>query len=146
MEPDGEHIQNDLKEGTATQSLFIMDGEQKIYWITNEDSVRFNVKKIIDFSPHKKGAEIYALKQNDWAHVHLSERSLTMDNSMYNLNTELMADIKLPKDYFGKEVIKFVEDKEFSDDDSDQLSESDHSEDEDGRGSKDQNDWRVSSV
>ena len=34
-----------------------------------------------------------------------------MDNSMYNLNTELKADIKLPKDYFGKEVAKFVEDK-----------------------------------
>ena len=43
-----------------------------------------------------------------------------MNNSMYNLNTELKTDIKLPKDYFGKEVIKFVEDKGLeSDDDSD---------------------------
>ena len=101
---------------------------------------------IIDFAPHKKGAEIYALKQNDWAHVHLSERTLTMNNSMYNLNTELKTDIKLPKDYFGKEVIKFVEDKGLeSDDDSDQVSESEKSEDEDGK-AKDQNDWKVSSV
>ena len=38
---------------------------------------------------------------------------------MYNLNTELSVDITLPKDYFGKEVIKYVDEKVLASDEDD---------------------------
>ena len=84
FEPDGEWIQNDVEEG-ATQSLFIVDDQQKIYLLRNEDHVKFSVKKTIDFSRHNKAAELKALHDHDWAHVHVTERSLTMGGTTYNL-------------------------------------------------------------
>ena len=39
-------------EDGVTQSLFIMDDQQKIYLLKNQDNVRFTVNKVIDFSHH----------------------------------------------------------------------------------------------
>ncbi len=69
-----------------------MDDQQKIYLLKNEDNVRFNCIKVIDFSRHKKAQEIYELRDNDWAHVHITKRTLTMGGTTYNLNTSLCYD------------------------------------------------------
>lgn len=80
-----------MKEG-VTQSFFVIDDQQKIYFLKNEDNVRFEVKKVIDFSRHKKAQEIDALRDNDWSHVHITQRTLTMGGVTYNLNTNLNFD------------------------------------------------------
>ena len=83
FEPDNDNIQNDLKE--VPQSLFILDDHQKIILLKNEDNVRFEVSKVFDISHHEKAAEIFALRDNNWVHVHMSERALTFDQTTYNL-------------------------------------------------------------
>ena len=100
FEPDGECIENDLEDG-VTQSMFIMDDQQKIHLLKNENNVRYTVKKTIDFSPHNKLQEINALRDNNWAHVHVTERTLTMGGTTYNLTTRLSVEVTLPKVYFG---------------------------------------------
>lgn len=72
FETDGENIQNDLENEGVTQSLYLMDDQQKIYKLVNEDGIRFEVKKVIDFSRHNKLQEINALRDNEWAHVHVT--------------------------------------------------------------------------
>ena len=66
-----------------------MDDQQKITLLKNEDNVRFTTKKIIDFSHHNKLQEVNALRDNDWSHAHVSERTLTFRGTTYNLNTNL---------------------------------------------------------
>ena len=53
FEPDCELMENDMEEG-CKQRLFIMDDSQKIYHLENADNIRFEVKQVIDFSPHEK--------------------------------------------------------------------------------------------
>ena len=50
LEPDGANIQNDMKEENCTQSLYIMDDQQKIYLLQNDDDVSFKVSEVFDFS------------------------------------------------------------------------------------------------
>ena len=76
-----------MHEEACIQSMFIMDDSQKIYLLQNEDNVRFRQKKIIDFSRHNKAKEVNILLMNDWAHVHVTERTLTIDDKTYNLAT-----------------------------------------------------------
>ena len=102
FEADGECIENDIEEG-VTQSLFVMDDQQKIYLLRNEDDVRFTVKHTIDFSSHKKLAEINALRDNDWAHVHVTERTLTFNETTYNFASLLTGDLQVPSLFFGEE-------------------------------------------
>ena len=56
-----------------------MDDHQKIYLLQNNDNIRFVVTKTIDFSHHKILQEITALRYTDWAHVHVTERTLTLN-------------------------------------------------------------------
>ena len=62
-----------------------MDDHQKIYLLQNNDNIRFVVTKIIDFSHHNSLQQITALRDTDWAHVHVTERTLTFDEYTYNL-------------------------------------------------------------
>ena len=101
FEADSECIENDLEEETP-QSLFIMDDQQKIYHLENKDRVRFQVSKIVDFSPHGKLQEINTLRDNDWAHVHLTKHTLSFDNATYNLDSELSIDVTVPETFFGQ--------------------------------------------
>ena len=71
--------------------------------------MRFTVKKVIDFSPHNQTKEVNALRHNDWAHVYVTGRTLTMDGVTYNLNTHLNIKVNIPKNYFGKESTKMQE-------------------------------------
>lgn len=59
--------------------------------------------KVIDFTPHGKRQEISALGENDWAHVHVTDRTLTFDARTYNLNSELSIEVRVPKLFFGEE-------------------------------------------
>ena len=56
-----------------------MDDHQKIYLVQNNDNIRFVVTKTIDFSHHKMLQEISALKATDWTHVHMTQRTMTVD-------------------------------------------------------------------
>ena len=95
FEADMDNIQDDTTFD-VTQSLFIMDDKQKIFHLLNEDGIRFDLKKIIDFSHHDKLAEVNALRDNDWEHVHVTERTLTFSNTTYNLDSQLSFDINVP--------------------------------------------------
>ena len=79
FEADSDCIQNDIVEG-VTQSLIVVNDQQKIYLLVNDDNVRFVTKKVIDFSHHNTLREINALRDNDWAHVHVTERTLTFND------------------------------------------------------------------
>ena len=71
FEPDGELMADDIEEGCA-QSLIVMDDQQKIFYLVNENNIRFEVKKIIDFSPHNKLKDVTEMVLNDWQHVHVT--------------------------------------------------------------------------
>ena len=66
--------------------------------------MRFSVKRVIDFSYHNRAKEVAALRNYDWSHVFVTERTLTMDNKTYNLATKLAVEFEMPKHYFGKET------------------------------------------
>ena len=102
LESDGQCIQNDMEDGVV-QSLFIMDNKETIYQIKNENDVRFELRKTIDFSHHKKLSEVNTLLHNDWARVHISERSITFGGTTYNFQNHLSIDVKIPSVYFGTE-------------------------------------------
>ena len=102
LEPDTNNIQNDM-EDDVPQSLFVMDDAQKIYWIKNEDAVRFVTTKVIDFSHHEKLAEINSLRDNDWAHVHVTDKTLSFGETTYNLSNNLSMDMTVPKHFFGQD-------------------------------------------
>lgn len=103
MESDANNIANDADQ-EVTNSLYIIDDQQKIYLLSNENEVRFNVKKMIDFSSHNLLKEINALRDNDWAHVHVTDRTLSFGETCYNLNSSLVEPICVPKHYFGEDV------------------------------------------
>ena len=97
--------------------------------------------KTIDFSQHNKAKEVNQLLCDDWAHVHVTERTLTMGGMTYNLATNLAIKLGVPKNYFGKESSRQV-DWDAEDQSNDDES-SDESEDEDDpRGEQ----WAISSV
>ena len=64
-----------------------MDSSQKIYHLVSEDDLDFEINNMIDFSPHNKRAKIYELMENDWAHVHISARTLTFGDRTYNFKS-----------------------------------------------------------
>jgi len=70
-----------------------MDDLQKIYLLQNNDNIRFVVTKTIDFSHHNKLQEITDLRDTDWAHVHVTERTLTFGEYTYNLANNLSVEV-----------------------------------------------------
>ena len=46
--------------------------------------------------------EIHTLGDNDWSHVHITQRTLSFGNSTYNLNSNLSIEITVPKYHFGE--------------------------------------------
>ena len=78
-----------------------MDDQQKIYSIVNEDTIRFEVKHVYDFSRHEKLAEITALRDAEWTHVHMTHRTLTFGDYTYNLNSDLNFKLTVPSNFFG---------------------------------------------
>ena len=100
------------------------------------------------------------LRDADWAHLHLSERTITFGRITYNLNTRLSYMMKLPKNYFGKEFAvgsreqrqSFAVDNVSSRSGSMSMSEVDSFEDfmssEESEEEKcgDENQWTISSV
>ena len=70
-----------------------MDDLQKIYLLQNNDNIRFVVTKTIDFSHHNKLQEITDLRDTDWAHVHVTERTLTFGEHTYNLANNLSVEV-----------------------------------------------------
>lgn len=71
------------------------------------------------------------LRETDWAHVHITERALTMGGTTYNLNTMLQYEQNIPKSYYGKshfstsfeKVSEFFSESDSSNDDSDSSTE-----------------------
>ena len=80
-----------------------MDSEQKIYFVEDETSVRFEVKKVIDFAPHNRLKAITAWFSIDWQHAHITKRTLSFGEKIYNLNSRLKIANSVPRLYFGEE-------------------------------------------
>ena len=143
FEADPDHFVNDFDDEHCTQSLYIMDEMQKVYLLRNTDGIRFIVEKTFDFSHHKKAKEIAALRNNDWAHIHVNERALSFDDSTYNFNSELSIDITVPKYTYGeKKEHSRINDE---DEELEEHYEEDNDEDED-KNSIDQSSWRIESL
>lgn len=47
------------------------------------------IKKTFDFSHHNKLQEVNDMRDNDWTHVHVTERTLSFGDTTYNLSTNL---------------------------------------------------------
>ena len=108
-----------------------MDDHQKIHHIVDEDGVRFSEDRIIDFSIHNKLRDVTRLRDQDWSHVHISERALTFDGVTYSLQTDLSQEVELPEKYFGeaeedkedtKNTTVVVDSDKDEDDDDDEAS------------------------
>ena len=69
---------------------------------------------------HNKLKDITNLSDQDWSHVHITERALTFDGTTYSLKTDLSAEMELPKLYFGEtsEEKKEADDVEASEQES----------------------------
>lgn len=80
-----------------------MDSHQKIYHLVNEGDLDFEINNLIDFSSHNKRSQMYELMENDWAHVHISERTLTFFDRTYNLNSLINVELSIPQAFFGEE-------------------------------------------
>ena len=103
LEPDCENIMDDTNEKSViTQAFYLMDENQKILHIVEEDTGKFKVKEVIDFSLHVKRRDFARLRDQDWSHVHITKRALTFDGVIYNLKTGLTFKMGLPKTYFGE--------------------------------------------
>ena len=115
-------------QDVVRQSFYIVADNQRIYHIVNEDNTRFKVKKQIDFTKHEIFKEITNLRDIDWAHVFVSNKSLTFDGNTYNLDTYLVKEFTIPSSYFGEkltslnqtEVLQQLSDDEDSEDDEDE--------------------------
>ena len=101
FETDCENIQDDSKEEHVKQAFYIFDDKQKIYHVVDEDGVKFNEDKIIDFSMHDKLRDVNKLSKQHWSHVHITSRALTFDGEIYSLQTDLSSEIGIPESYFG---------------------------------------------
>ena len=121
-----------------------MDDMQKIYKLKNEDGVRFVVDKTIDFSHHKQLKEINALRDNDWAHVHITDRTLSFNDTTYNLNSELSIDITVPKLVYGEE--KRGNNLLGDEIDEDEDLEEENDDDEEEMNAEAENEWQIQSV
>lgn len=66
--------------------------------------MRFHTKKVIDFSHHEKLAEIASLRDNDWAHVHVTDETLSFGETTYNLSNKLKVELSVPENFFGLET------------------------------------------
>ena len=64
-----------------------MDDDQKIHHIVNDESQKFQVNQIIDFSHHEMRREIFKLRDQDWIHVHISDQAITIDGRIHSLQT-----------------------------------------------------------
>ena len=73
-----------------------MDDSQKIYHLVNEDDMDFEIKNVYDFAPHNKRAKINELKENEWAHVHISERTITFFDRTYNFKSLIDVELQIP--------------------------------------------------
>ena len=87
-----------------------MADNEKIYHLQSIDNsgsgAQFKVVKVIDFSEHELNRDIQDLKERDWAHVFMSDRSLSFDGKTYNLSTSTVTEFKTPSNYFGQKLDK----------------------------------------
>ena len=60
------------------------------------------MSKVIDFSQHGKIQSLISMQDRDWAHVQVSERQVTFDGTIHNLNSSLQIQMTVPKHYFGE--------------------------------------------
>lgn len=100
FENDSELMRNDKEEGQE-QSLIVMDDQQKIYFVVNENNIRYELKRTIDFAPHNKLKDVTEMVYNDWQHVHVTKKTLAFGQKIYNLDSTLVIDNKVPKRYLG---------------------------------------------
>ena len=87
FEPDNALMADDMKEGQS-QSFVIMDSQQKIYFVSDETSVNFEVTKVIDFAPHNSQKAITAWFSMNWQHVQITRRTLSFGkiSTIYTVN------------------------------------------------------------
>ena len=135
FEGDPESIANDIEDENCTQSLYIMDDSQRIYRLKNEDEYRFYVDKMFDFSHHRKLKDINAMRDNDWTHVHMTDRTLSFNDYTYNLWSELSIQLTVPEYNYGQTKLRLFQ----LDDGSEFDDEEDSSDDEEEKAKANEN-------
>ena len=61
------------------------------------------MNRTVDFSIHGIRRELVKLRDQDWVHVHITKRAMTIDGRTYSLQTNLSFESKLPNLYFGQD-------------------------------------------
>ena len=74
----------------------------KIYHLVDEEDIKFEVNKIIDFSESRKLKQVLKLRDIDWSHVHITNRAVTFDGDSYNLKSNLTTKLTIPTNYYGE--------------------------------------------
>ena len=86
--------------------------------------------------------EINNLRDNDWAHVHVTKRTLTFGDKTFNLNSQLSMDITVPSLTYG-EAKSSNPDAEDEEDEEQKKTDED---DDDDEGNTAETDWQIQSV
>ena len=93
---DNESIRNDHLEDIK-QSLFVMDHKSRLYFLQNTDGDRYEATKTFELSQHKKLRDELKKLDNDWNLFHMTESSVTLGDTTYNIANELTLEVKVPK-------------------------------------------------
>ena len=97
IQDDSDHERQDIR-----QALYILDDTERITHLVQEDALlKFQVNRTVDFSIHGIGRELVKLRDQDWVHVHITKRAMTIEGRTYSLQTNLSFESKLPNLYFG---------------------------------------------
>ena len=83
------------------------------------------------------------MRDNDWAHVHVTERTLSFNDTTYNLNSELSIEIKVPKKVYGSPSTVGMQD---DDDDEENKIDEDQDDEDQNEGGEDEPEWNIQNV
>ena len=78
--------------------FYVLDDTWKLYHVTSEDGVKFEVDLTTDLN-HIKQKTVKAmkkLKERQWFHLPITRRSITVQGTTFNLKTGLGAAIERP--------------------------------------------------
>ena len=78
----------------------MIDEKYQIYHVKSEDGLDYKVNKLVNLSSQAKVLD--ALSSDEWARVHISDKSITINNVAYSLVGDVSKEIKLTNTYFGQ--------------------------------------------
>ena len=85
---DSQKQQNDSK-AKVEERFFVLSTNQRVYHLGNIDNENFHVIKEIDLRHRNLLYEIKLMKNSEWCHAFITERSITFNGTIYSFLSEL---------------------------------------------------------